>query len=443
MTPLCKLCDAADWFDPRFDRIIRTELSEEPRLHRKQWEFAQIFRVLDAQGFLNGRSRGLSMGGGDERLLYAVARRAGHLTVTDLYDPASDWDGARTNDPDRSLKSAAPFPVDPARLTARRMDMRALEFEDESFDFCYSSCAIEHIGEEEDFLRHFHEVRRVLKEDGVYVLTTEFHYGDDVIPARHNYYFSSGFLHELVRATSFVTLGGVDGTVSPHVFNRPMPANLGDLCADPTDGVTNVLLASAPHVQLLTSGLPFTSICLALAKSRSGVSGDVLPMAGLEDSRRFLAAGARQWKAFVERSPVTLDPYGLLNDRRPVGSTPRLLGRNGDSTLFHTGYVWLGSATRLVDVDLEAWSDEARPVEVELRVHQHPALDPDNVACTSRVRVIVRNRERVRVCLQIAPEDCCSYAVLGKVTSGACWMRHASIQVRPVASPSPTAATAS
>ena len=66
------MCDAADWFDPEFERIILHELEEEPRFHRKQWEFAQIFRTLQTLGFLSAKSRGLSMGGGKERLSYAV-----------------------------------------------------------------------------------------------------------------------------------------------------------------------------------------------------------------------------------------------------------------------------------------------------------------------------------------------------------------------------------
>ena len=224
MKAFSKLCDATDWFDPAFERIIRAELEEEPRFHRKQWEFVQIFRTLESLGFLNGQSRGLSMGGGEERLLYAVARRAGHLTVTDLCESDSAWAGARTDDPDRSLKAAAPFAVDPSCLTARRMDMRTLEFDDASFDFCYSSCAIEHIGTYHDFLEHLQEVRRVLKDDGVYVLTTEFHYGEEAIPTPRNYYFSAAFLHELVRAASFVTWSGVDGVVRPHVLNRRCPS---------------------------------------------------------------------------------------------------------------------------------------------------------------------------------------------------------------------------
>ena len=271
MKAFSKLCDAFDWFDPEFDRIVSAELEDPPRLHRKQWEFAQIFRALQGLGCLNPRSSGLSMGGGHERLLYAVARHVGHLTVTDLYESGSAWDEARIDDPDRSLKAAAPFEIDPSRLTARRMDMRALEFPDGSFEFCYSSCAIEHIGEHDDFLRHLQEVRRVLTDDGVYVLTTEFHYGDDVIPAPHNYYFSSGFLDGLMRAASLATFEGVDGSVWQHAFNRPLPANLTNLCAHPASGVTGMLLTSAPHVHLLNGGLPFTSLSLVLRKPVPGI----------------------------------------------------------------------------------------------------------------------------------------------------------------------------
>jgi len=424
---LSKLCDATDWFDPDFERIVRTELEEEPRFHRKQWEFVQIFRTLEALGYLNPRSRGLSMGGGEERLLYAVARRAGHLTVTDLYESGSLWDGARTDTPDRSLKAAAPFAIDPSRLTARRMDMRALEFDDASFDFCYSSCAIEHIGTDDDFLEHLREVRRVLKDDGVYVLTTEFHYGADVIPVPRNYYFSSEFLHELVRTASFATLG-VDGAVSPHAFNRPLPESLSDLCADPADGITGRLLKSVPHVQLLIGGLPFSSLSLALAKPAPGGSTGVLPMPGLDDSRRFIEDGVRLWRAFVERERLHLDPFGLFGGRRPRRGTPRRVTHDGEATLFHSGYVWLGGAARMVTVNLDAWPDEGGNAAVEIRVHRKPTRQPDDITCSGSVAVTVRGREPARACLPLAADDGCSYAVLGKVTAGACWVDGAAVQ---------------
>jgi SAM-dependent methyltransferase len=423
---LSKLCDAADWCDPVFDRIIRDELAEEPYFHRKQWEFAQIFRALQAHGFLNGRSRGLSMGGGDERLLYAVARRVGHLTVTDLYQAGSSWDGARTEDPDRSLKAAAPFAVDPSRFTARRMDMRALEFGASSLDFCYSSCAIEHIGEYADFLEHLREVRRVLKDDGVYVLTTEFHYGDQVIPAPHNYYFSAGFLDGLMKTAGFAARDGVDGTVSRHPFNRPLPANLGELTARPAEAVTDMLLKSAPHVQLLTGGLPFTSMSLVLTKAAPG-GGGILPIFNLEPSREAIAEGVGRWKAFVEHAGLSLDPR-VSDDCRAASGVSRLV-RAGGGALFHTGYVWLGNGQRTVTVDLDLWPADGVDAAVEVRVHRHPDLRPDDVTCAGSTSLAIRARARVRARLQIASDVGFSYAVLGRVTSGGCWIGDAEVHV--------------
>jgi hypothetical protein len=72
----------------------------------------------------------------------------------------------------------------------------------------------------------------------------------------------------------------------------------------------------------------------------------VLPIAALEDSRRFVEEGARRWKALVESAQLNPDPFGLFAERRPPRGMPRLLTRDGDSTLFHTGYVWLGGAAR-------------------------------------------------------------------------------------------------
>jgi len=421
-----KLCDAADWCDPLFDRVIRVELAEEPRFHRKQWEFAQILRTLEAHGLLNGTSHGLSMGGGDERLLYSVARRVGHLTVTDLYESGSAWDGARTDDPDRAIKASAPFPIDPSRLTAMRMDMRALEFGNGVFDFCYSSCAIEHIGEYDDFLAHLREVRRVLKDQGLYVLTTEFHYGDEVIPAPHNYYFSAAVLDDLVAAAGFEARGGVDAALAPHAFNRPIPANLSDLLPDAADAVTARLLDSAPHVQLLTGGRPFTSMCLVLTKAH-GASAGIRPLADLDASRAFIDEGVRRWRAFVERSRLTLDPF--VAECRHTRGVPRVVAANENGPLFHTGYVWLGRVTRAVTVDLEAWPADGGRAEAELRVHRHPDLRPAEVACAGSIRVPIHARERLRGELRIDADDRYSYAVLARVTSGACWIDDTRVQV--------------
>jgi len=69
MINLSKLCDAADWFDSEFQQVVKHELKEFPRFHRKQWEFAMIFLALRKLGYLNEESTGLSMGGGNERVV--------------------------------------------------------------------------------------------------------------------------------------------------------------------------------------------------------------------------------------------------------------------------------------------------------------------------------------------------------------------------------------
>src|SRR3989304_9949460 len=107
-----KICDAADWFDPAIKLIIEKELREPARFHRKQWEFAMIFLTLRKFGLLNNQKVGLSLGGGNERVLYSVANHVKKLIVTDLYDENTSWDCARTGDPKEFIMNSKPFPVD-------------------------------------------------------------------------------------------------------------------------------------------------------------------------------------------------------------------------------------------------------------------------------------------------------------------------------------------
>jgi hypothetical protein len=99
------------------------------------------------------------------------------------------------------------------------------------------------------------------------------------------------------------------------------------------------------------------------------------------------------------------------------------------SPLFHTGYVWLGGVTRAVTIDFDAWPAAGSGAEAELRVHRHPDLRPDEVACAGSIRVPIHARERLRRQLQIDADDRCSYAVLARVTAGACWIDDTRVQV--------------
>jgi SAM-dependent methyltransferase len=227
MTLSSKLCDAADWFHPEMMEIIRDELHEMPRLHRKQWEFAMIFLALRRRGMLKADRIGLAMGAGRERLLYAIGRHVKRLVVSDLYDEETSWGCARTRTPEEFIRENCPFPAEDACLEVIRMDMREIEFPDRTFDFCYSSSAIEHIGDRADFVRHLNEVARVLRTGGVYALTTEVHYGKETIADRDNFVFSTRYLSEIISESALTPLDACEARITDHEINNPLPERLG------------------------------------------------------------------------------------------------------------------------------------------------------------------------------------------------------------------------
>jgi SAM-dependent methyltransferase len=181
-----------------------------------------IFLALKKLGFLNENKTGLSMGGGSERVLYSIAKHVKKLFVTDLYDENTTWDCARTFNPDDFIKQNKPFDIDEQKVTALKMDMRSLEFEDNSFDFCYSSCAFEHIGKNEDFIQHLNEVYRCLKNNGVYVFTTELQLGNNTIEDRNNFIFSPESLQTILNEIKLCTEFIPDATLTDHVSNYPL-----------------------------------------------------------------------------------------------------------------------------------------------------------------------------------------------------------------------------
>lgn len=220
---LQKVCDIHDFFEPEIDAIIRRDLRSVPFGSRRAWEFAMIFRALGAKGKLQGSAHGLAMGAGTEKLIYAIVPRVAKTVVTDLYLPDSGWIGVRTESPRDLIGKKAPWPVDFDKVDAMAMDMRDLRFPDESFDFCWSTGAFEHIGHDEDFLQHFREVDRVLKPGGVYAFTTAVTFGGVTERIPHNYYFDPNHLVDLIHASPLHAEPVFDCYVQDHLLNRPHP----------------------------------------------------------------------------------------------------------------------------------------------------------------------------------------------------------------------------
>ncbi|MER3525354.1 MAG: hypothetical protein C4326_15255 [Ignavibacteria bacterium] len=427
MNTYSKLCDAADWFRPEIERIIVKELEETPRFHRKQWEFAMIFHVLRSLGKLGEDNVGLSMGGGKERVAYALARHVRQLVVTDLYESETSWDCARTDNPDAFIRRNKPFPVDDARLMALRMDMRDLHFPDRTFDFCYSTCAVEHIGKESDFLAHFNEVARVLKDDGVYVFTTEVLFGDTTVRDEHNYVFSLSLLFELFAQSNLVPEEVFNAHVAPHAVNAPLPSTLPQLTSFAADNIAQRFLQNAQHIQLIRGKHPFTCGIFVLRKRTAERSYTPARIEGLEETRAFAARGVKEYVTMLASSHVSLNPFGLLpgeHSRFYLDHAEffKLPDRQGDNeTAFHTDYIWFGTCRRVFDIALRVESSErtGKPT-LEMCVHRFKTLDSGAVECTIATSIPVPSvgwmMRRLEVDLH---EDYC-YAVLAKVRGGTC-----------------------
>jgi SAM-dependent methyltransferase len=170
------LCDVRDFEDPALLAALRSILPErDPATHaeRKVWEFAMLALFLEDVGRLHDGTEVLSVGAGDERILFWLANRVGRVVATDIYGEGT-FEG---NEADRSMledpAAHAPYPYREDHLEAMWMDGRELRFPDASFDVVFTLSSIEHFGSPEDIARSAREIGRVLRPGGHAVIVTE------------------------------------------------------------------------------------------------------------------------------------------------------------------------------------------------------------------------------------------------------------------------------
>lgn len=421
-----KICDAADWFDPEVQMIIENELKEPARLHRKQWEFAMIFLTLKKLGLLDESKTGLSVGGGNERVLYSIATHIKKLFVTDLYDDHTSWDCARTPDPDEFIKASKPFPVDDNKIQALKMDMRFLEFDDNTFDFCYSSCAIEHIGEQKDFIQHFIEVNRVLKDDGIYVLTTELQFGEQTIPDPNNYIFSKKNLNEIIFDSSLELVSDVNVELSRNEINSPFPSNIKNMVFHGHNFINEKFLNYFPHTILLRGNVPFTSVLLILKKSTGKREKNEICFLNYDRTNEFLSDGVENYRKLISENKISISPFSSLPNgvSRFFQDHSEYFSRNNkqnesDDTIFHSDYYWLGNGKKQVEINLKIESASAEELNIiQLRVHSYQTYNSIDVNCIYEKEISVSKKHRVNEVIRLDADENFNYAFLCNIISG-------------------------
>ena len=185
-----KLCTQAD-VELDWANFWVNELKLRPTYHRKHWEVAYIAQAIWSAGKLVSGARGLGFACGHESLPSLFAKYGAQILATDLASDrpeAKAW--AATNQHASSVAAVLNRKVCPdeellQNVVFRSVDMNDIDRDlDGMFDFCWSTCALEHLGSVEKGFDFIENSLRTLKPGGVAVHTTAFTF--DSGPLRDN-----------------------------------------------------------------------------------------------------------------------------------------------------------------------------------------------------------------------------------------------------------------
>ncbi len=283
-----KLCDVRDFEDPDLLAAARSVIPErDPResIERKLWEFAMLILFMEDLGLLSDETEALSVGAGNERILFWLANRIGRVVATDVYGEGKfagcEAVASMLEDP----AAHAPYPYRVDRLEVHWMNARQLTFADESFDLVFTLSSIEHFGSGGEIAAAAREMGRVLKPGGHAVVVTDCFVrlhpldatpigflgkiltagrsGKNARPLRRGAVTEVFTVPELtsriVRPSGLTLMQALQTEISPETWdNITYQSATGALSTDSGNPY--------PHVLIQVGRSIFTSVCLILAK---------------------------------------------------------------------------------------------------------------------------------------------------------------------------------
>ena len=242
--------------------------------HRKVWELAYVLQALHEGGCLEAGRRGIGFGCGVEPIPSYLASRGIQVTVSDLPPDARQRQGWENSHQHASSLEQAYHGhlVDrghfEALVTHRFVDMNAIPDDLAGYDFCWSICAMEHVGSINKALTFVEKALATLVPGGVAVHTTEFNFlnehetidnWDTVLPQRRHFEELAPRLrsqgHEIAPLNFDVGSRPLDRFVDLPPFPHDLPKEFE-------------ALAACPHIKVATDG--FASTCFGLTIRKAG-----------------------------------------------------------------------------------------------------------------------------------------------------------------------------
>ncbi len=177
--PVSQMCTSNQFDEPVYAEWA-ARLHEPVRRHRKQWEFVYILQSLQRYGMIQLGARGLGFGVGREPLPALLAAMGTRIVGTDL--PPEHADSAMwlaSGQHGLAIDSLRrPEICDEAtfrqNVSFQPADMTDIPDDLVNFDFCWSSCAYEHLGSINAGLQFVENSLQCLRPGGLAVHTTEF-----------------------------------------------------------------------------------------------------------------------------------------------------------------------------------------------------------------------------------------------------------------------------
>ena len=171
-------CVASDFFHAEFARICAL-IGVGVSFHRKLWEWVFILHHAERLGVLRPGARGLAFGVGRELLPASFAALGCEIVATDAPPEQAESSGWSASGQFAAGLNALPNgsldrTIFEQRVRWQTCDMNAIDPALVDFDFCWSSCCFEHLGDIEaglDFV--VNSVEQTLKPGGVALHTTE------------------------------------------------------------------------------------------------------------------------------------------------------------------------------------------------------------------------------------------------------------------------------
>lgn len=251
------------------------ELKTPVLFHRKLWELAYVLQAIFENGHMRAGARGLGFGCGVEPLPSYLAAHGVAVTMTDL--PAAEAEAAgwaMTNQHAAHLAMAYhPHLVSADQfdhhVSLRQVDMNAIPTDLVDYDFCWSICALEHLGSIANGLRFIENSLSTLRPGGLSVHTTEYNINSEgptidnwptvLFQQRHMEELAQRLRaqgHEVAELNYFLGDRPLDRFIDLPPYHHDLPAGLAEWLGEPY------------HLKVAVDG--FAATCFGLIVRKNG-----------------------------------------------------------------------------------------------------------------------------------------------------------------------------